>query len=158
MSGPLLSTKLFIPRPKAGTLVRSRVSDLLDQGTSTKLTVVSAQAGFGKTTAVANWVHQRTAPGVVGSIASGTGANVVSGVPGRVVAENGPGLLSGEVTIAPGTVGRLIAVLPVVATWAWQDEHPSKRVANAAHAMRIMSASPHRRRPCGSQPDCPRPD
>lgn len=97
-------------------------------------------------------------PGVVGSIASGTGASVVSGVPGSVVAENGPGLLSGEVTIAPGTVGRLIAVLPVVATWAWQDEHPSSRVANAAHAMRIMSVSPGRRRPCGSRPDCPRPD
>lgn len=57
-----------------------------------------------------------TVPGVVGSRASGTGASVVSGAPGTVVAENGPGLLSGEVTIAPGTVGRLIAVLPVVAT------------------------------------------
>ncbi|TWB60264.1 hypothetical protein [Bradyrhizobium sacchari] len=57
-----------------------------------------------------------TVPGVVGSEASGTGASVVSGAPGTVVAENGPGLLSGEVTIAPGTVGRLIAVLPVVAT------------------------------------------
>jgi len=57
-----------------------------------------------------------TVPGVVGSDASGTGANVVSGAPGTVVAENGPGLLSGEITIAPGTVGRSIAVLPVVAT------------------------------------------
>jgi hypothetical protein len=59
-----------------------------------------------------------TVPGVVGSDASGTGASVVSGAPDTVVAENGPGLLSGEITIAPGTVGRSIAVLPVVATWA----------------------------------------
>jgi hypothetical protein len=59
-----------------------------------------------------------TVPGVVGSEASGTGASVVSGAPGTVVAENGPGLLSGEITIAPGTVGRSIAVLPVVATCA----------------------------------------
>ncbi|PIT00792.1 hypothetical protein TSA1_08425 [Bradyrhizobium nitroreducens] len=59
-----------------------------------------------------------TVPGVVGSIASGTGASVVSGAPGTVVEENGPGLFSGEVTIAPGTVGRLIVVLPVVTTWA----------------------------------------
>ena len=40
-----------------------------------------------------------TVPGVVGSEASGTGASVVSGVPGWVVAENGLGPLSGEVTI-----------------------------------------------------------
>ncbi|WP_247499270.1 hypothetical protein [Bradyrhizobium sp. 149] len=59
-----------------------------------------------------------TVPGVVGSDASGTGASVVSGAPGTVVAENGPGLLSGEITIAPGTVGRSIAVLPVLATCA----------------------------------------
>jgi hypothetical protein len=59
-----------------------------------------------------------TVPGVVGSEASGTGASVVSGAPDTVVAENGPGLLSGEITIAPGTVGRSIAVLPVVATCA----------------------------------------
>jgi len=57
-------------------------------------------------------------PGVAGFDASGTGARVVSGVPDIVDAENGPGLLSGCVTIAPGTVGRLIAVLPVVMTWA----------------------------------------
>jgi len=62
--------------------------------------------------------HTTTVPGVVGSDASGTGASVVSGAPGKVVAENGPGLLSGEITIAPGTVGRFIAVLPVVATCA----------------------------------------
>ncbi|WP_270889958.1 LuxR C-terminal-related transcriptional regulator [Pedococcus sp. 5OH_020] len=65
MSGPLLTTKLFIPRPKAGTLVRARVSGLLDHGMSMKLTLVSAQAGFGKTTAIANWVHQRSIPGLV---------------------------------------------------------------------------------------------
>lgn len=59
-----------------------------------------------------------TVPGVVGSDASGTGASVVSGAPDTVVAENGPGLLRGEITIAPGTVGRPIAVVPVVATCA----------------------------------------
>jgi hypothetical protein len=32
-----------------------------------------------------------TVPGIEGSDASGTGANVVSGAPGWVVAENGPG-------------------------------------------------------------------
>ncbi|MHC2625431.1 hypothetical protein ACVIW2_007463 [Bradyrhizobium huanghuaihaiense] len=83
-----------------------------------------------------------TVPGVVGFRASGTGASVVSGAPCTVAAENGPGLLSGDVTIAPGTVGRSIAVLPVVATWALLAEQPSNRAASAAHAIRIMSAPP----------------
>jgi hypothetical protein len=42
----------------------------------------------------------------------------VSAVPDKVLDENGPGLLSGAVTIAPGTVGRLIEVVPMVATCA----------------------------------------
>src|SRR5258707_6630189 len=42
-----------------------------------------------------------TVPGVVGFDASGTGASVVSRLPGWVVAENGLGPLSGEVTIVP---------------------------------------------------------
>ncbi|PJG55245.1 hypothetical protein CVM73_11525 [Bradyrhizobium forestalis] len=99
-----------------------------------------------------------TVPGVVGSEASGTGASVVSGAPGTVAAENGPGLLSGAVTIAPGTVGRSIAVLPVVATWASLAEQPSNRAATAAHAIRIMSASPGSHPACGWRPCCPRPD
>ena len=47
---------------RAGTVDRPRVSELLDRGAQTKLTLVSAQAGFGKTTAIANWVHQGPGP------------------------------------------------------------------------------------------------
>jgi hypothetical protein len=83
-----------------------------------------------------------TVPGVVGSDASGTGANVVSGAPDTVVAENGPGLLSGEITIAPGTVGRFIAVLPVVATCASLGELPSSRAITVANTIRIISVVP----------------
>lgn len=59
MPGRLLSTKFFIPGLRDGMVDRPRVSELLDRGAQTKLTVVSAQAGFGKTTAVASWIHQR---------------------------------------------------------------------------------------------------
>jgi hypothetical protein len=59
-----------------------------------------------------------TVPGIVGSEASGTGANVVSGSPGWVIVENGLGPPSGEVTIAPGVDESPIAVVPMVATWA----------------------------------------
>lgn len=78
-----------------------------------------------------------TVPGVVGSEASGTGASVVSGTPGSVVAENGPGLLSGEVTIAPGTVGRPIAVVPIVATCASPGAQPNSRTIIVASTIRI---------------------
>ena len=57
-----------------------------------------------------------TVPGVVGSEASGTGASVVSAAPVWVVAENGLGPLSGDVTIAPGVDGSPMAVLPIVET------------------------------------------
>jgi LuxR family maltose regulon positive regulatory protein len=60
MPGPLLSTKLFIPPPGEGTVDRPRLAELFDRGSRRKLTLVSAQAGFGKTTAIASWLlHQR---------------------------------------------------------------------------------------------------
>jgi hypothetical protein len=101
-------------------------------------TIGVAGIGVGDVTGV---VQTTTVPGVVGSEASGTGASVVSGVPGSVVAENGPGLLSGEVTIAPGTVGRLMAVVPMVATWASAGVQPSSRAAIIASAVRIIFCS-----------------
>jgi hypothetical protein len=59
-----------------------------------------------------------TVPGVVGLEANGTGANVVSGAAGWVVAENGLGPLSGEVTIAAGVDESPMAVVPMVETCA----------------------------------------
>jgi len=61
-------------------------------------------------------------PGIVGSVASGGEASVVTGAPGTVAAEkrleNGPGPFRGDETIAPGVVGSAIAVLPIVDTCA----------------------------------------
>ena len=70
-----------------------------------------------------------TVPDVAGSEANGTGASVVSGVPGWVVAENGPGPLSGEVTIVPGVEGRPMAVLPIVETCAKPALQPASKIA-----------------------------
>jgi hypothetical protein len=78
-----------------------------------------------------------TVPGVVGSEASGTGASVVSGTPDWVVAENGLGPLSGDVTIAPGVVGRPIAVLPMVETCAMLALQPASRIAVVYSKYRI---------------------
>ena len=81
-----------------------------------------------------------TVPGVVGSEASGTGASVVSGVPGWVVAENGLGPLSGDVTIVPGVDARPMAVVPMVETCARQAPQPNSRMAVVNRKRRIAIA------------------
>ena len=52
----LLSTKLFIPRPRPDLVSRPRLIEQLNDGLHRKLTLVSAPAGFGKTTLVSEWV------------------------------------------------------------------------------------------------------
>jgi hypothetical protein len=81
-----------------------------------------------------------TVPGVVGSEASGTGANVVSAAPGWVVAENGLGPLSADVTIAPGADGCPIAVLPMVETCAGLALQPNSRTV-VANTKRLMASA-----------------
>ena len=54
--GPLLETKLYVPRSRRGLVSRPRLSERLDRGTASKLTLVSAPAGFGKTTLVTEWL------------------------------------------------------------------------------------------------------
>lgn len=54
-SGPLL-TKLYIPRPRQGTVARPGLWDQLLQGVERKITLITAPAGFGKTTLVSQWL------------------------------------------------------------------------------------------------------
>ena len=77
-------------------------------------------------------------PGVAGFEASGTGASVVPGVSSRVVAENGPGPVSGDVTITPGVVGIPMAVVPMVETCARLALQPASRVAVVSSKRRIV--------------------
>ena len=58
MSDPLLLTKLYIPPPRAKIVLRPRLIEWLNEGLSAgrKLTLISASAGFGKTTLVSEWV------------------------------------------------------------------------------------------------------
>jgi LuxR family transcriptional regulator, maltose regulon positive regulatory protein len=54
---PLLETKLYVPGARRGLVPRPRLSERLDRGaTSSKLMLVSAPAGFGKTTLLAEWL------------------------------------------------------------------------------------------------------
>ena len=52
-SDPLLATKLYLPRRPRGVVARPRLTERLNRGTEAKLTLVSAPAGFGKTTLLA---------------------------------------------------------------------------------------------------------
>jgi len=62
MAGPLLETKLYVPGRRPGLVRRPRLSERLDRGLGRKLMLVSAPAGFGKTTLLAEWLaNQPTA-------------------------------------------------------------------------------------------------
>jgi LuxR family transcriptional regulator, maltose regulon positive regulatory protein len=61
---PLLLSKLSPPRLRANLLDRSRLFALLDAGRECHLTLLSAPAGFGKTTLVCQWM---AACGMVGA-------------------------------------------------------------------------------------------
>lgn len=52
---PLIGTKLYVPRLRQGLVGRTRLHELLDAGGLTRLTLVSAPAGFGKTTLLSEW-------------------------------------------------------------------------------------------------------
>src|SRR5918992_4348277 len=53
---PLLATKVYAPRWRRGLVSRPRLIARLDQGSERKLTLVSAPAGFGKSTLLAEWL------------------------------------------------------------------------------------------------------
>ena len=58
MAIPLLSTKLFIPprRPRDSVVDRSRLTNRLAATNGQRLTLISAPAGFGKTTLLSEWI------------------------------------------------------------------------------------------------------
>lgn len=56
MSMPILTTKLYIPLPRSKLVKRSHLIQQLNEGINRKLTLISAPAGFGKTTLVSEWV------------------------------------------------------------------------------------------------------
>jgi LuxR family maltose regulon positive regulatory protein len=58
----LLSTKLNIPPPRPDLVPRPRLIERLNEGLTRKLTLVSAPAGYGKTTLVSDWITRSKVP------------------------------------------------------------------------------------------------
>src|SRR3989449_5621898 len=57
MPPPMLTTKLYIPRLRPNVVSRPRLIERLNEGLHRKLILISAPAGFGKTTLVSEWVE-----------------------------------------------------------------------------------------------------
>ena len=62
MATTLLRTKLYRPARKDNLVKRSQLISRLDSGSKRKLTLVSAPAGFGKTTLVSEWIDKTSKP------------------------------------------------------------------------------------------------
>ncbi len=56
MATPILTTKLYIPPPRPNVVSRPRLIERLNEGLHRNLILISAPAGFGKTTLVSEWL------------------------------------------------------------------------------------------------------
>jgi LuxR family maltose regulon positive regulatory protein len=61
---PILAAKLFTPPPPPGAILRPRLIDRLNQGLTkgSRLTLISASAGFGKSTLASQWLAESERP------------------------------------------------------------------------------------------------
>lgn len=57
----IVTTKLHVPTPPHRIVSRPRLTRMLDEGAGAKLILVSAQAGYGKTTAIGEWIARQGA-------------------------------------------------------------------------------------------------
>ncbi len=56
VTSPLLETKFHVSARRRGLVARSRLKDRLGRASESALTLVSAPAGFGKTTLLTDWL------------------------------------------------------------------------------------------------------
>jgi LuxR family maltose regulon positive regulatory protein len=62
MVTPLLTTKLYVPPTRSELVHRKRLIERLNEGLDRKLTLISAPAGFGKTTLLSEWIQHTVRP------------------------------------------------------------------------------------------------
>ena len=62
MATPVLATKFFAPPPRPGLVLRRQLIERLNAGSQRRLTLVSAPAGYGKTTLITSWLHETKTP------------------------------------------------------------------------------------------------
>jgi len=69
-----LKTKICVPPLRSGWISRSRLGKRMDEGFGRKLTLLSAPAGFGKTTLLVDWIHKHKIPAAWFSVDKGDNA------------------------------------------------------------------------------------
>ena len=63
MASPIIETKVTVPARRSRLVERDRLAERLEGITTSRLTLVSAPPGFGKTTVVADWARDATTKG-----------------------------------------------------------------------------------------------
>ena len=58
----MIATKLYLPQPRPEWISRPRLTERLQASSNQKLTLLSAPAGFGKTSLVGEWINQSERP------------------------------------------------------------------------------------------------
>ncbi|MFO7543987.1 MAG: LuxR C-terminal-related transcriptional regulator [Trueperaceae bacterium] len=97
----ILMTKLFAPPPRAELVDRPRLLEMLDEGARQGVTLLSAPAGFGKTTLVSAWLAAR------GDLAAWLSLDVADNDPVRFLAH----LVAALQTVAPDVGSGVLAAL-----------------------------------------------
>src|SRR5690242_14150657 len=54
-TNPILCTKLYFPQVRSQLVARPRLVQQIEQGLKRRLTLISASAGYGKTTLLSEW-------------------------------------------------------------------------------------------------------
>ena len=107
MPTALLETKFYVPRPRPGLVPRPRLTERLDRGTASKLMLVSAPAGFGKTTLLTEWLAAGPAASTDERLAAWLSLDRADNDPARFWTY----LIAALRTVAPGVGGGVLALL-----------------------------------------------
>jgi LuxR family maltose regulon positive regulatory protein len=111
--GQLLATKLYTPGVRPDLLGRPRLIQRLERGlqTGSKLTLISAPAGFGKTTLLAEWIQS---PGGAAAARQAAWVSLDEGdnEPARFLSYLTASLESLELPVGEGILGALLAPQP----------------------------------------------
>jgi LuxR family transcriptional regulator, maltose regulon positive regulatory protein len=108
VSTPILATKLYVPRPRPKVVTRLHLIERLIEGLHRKLTLISAPAGFGKTTLISEWVADCERPVAWLSL------DEEDSDPGRFLSYFIAGLRTVAVNIGEGALGALQSPQPAL--------------------------------------------
>ena len=106
MSTPILATKLYVPPPQPKVVLRPRLIERLNEGLHRRLTLISAPAGFGKTTLISEWLAGRSQP------AAWLSLDEADSDPARFLAYLVAALQKIEANIGEGVLGALRSSQP----------------------------------------------